>query len=312
MKVLVIGNVREEALNILRQFADIVTLPEPAPKADIIRHIADADAILHKIGILGRDELAHQTKLRLIARHGVGLDYLDLDCIRELGIPVSITATANSNSVAEAAISMMLNALRHFPRGEIMLKRDREWAREKLMGRELRGRTVGLIGFGRIGDLVAKLLDAFGAPVLVHDVNPKTALASGRTVVDFNTLLTRSDIISLHCPLTDKTRHMINAEAIARMKNGVILVNTARGALIDNAALVAAVKSGQVGALATDSFEHEPPDFDDELFLLDAVFTTPHLAAMTLDAQVAMGVTAAEEVRRVLVENLPPTNNVLA
>ena len=312
MKVLVIGNVREEGLNILREFAEVVTLPEPTTSEDIIRHIADSDAILHKIGILGPTELQHQTKLRLIARHGVGLDYLDLDAIRQLGIPVSITNTANSNSVAEATLGLMLNALRRFSQGEAMLKRDRIWARERLMGRELKHQTVGLVGYGRIGDIVGRLLDGFGAEVLVYDVNPAAAQTAGRTVVSFDELLQRSDIISLHCPLSSSTRGMINAEVIAQMKPGVILVNTARGALIDKDALADALRSGQIAGIATDSFDHEPPDFDDAIFSFDNALTTPHLAAMTLDAQIAMATIAAKEIRRVLVDNLPPSNNVCA
>ena len=311
-KVLVIGNVREEGLAILREFATLAVLPEPTTSADIITHIKDADAILHKIGHLGPEEMRHQTRLQLIARHGVGLDYLDLACIRSYGIPVSITNTANSNAVAEAAVGLMLAALRRFSQGEAMLKRDRLWQRERLMGRELCNQTVGLMGYGRIGMRVARLLDAFGATVLVCDPCPQLAQEEGRTVVSHDELLERSDIISLHCPLTEATRNLFDEAALHRCRKGVIFVNTARGALFDKAALAAAVRSGQVGGVATDSFDHEPPNFDDDIFTLDNALTTPHLAAMTLDAQVAMATTAANEVRRVLVEGLAPTNNVLA
>ena len=313
MKVLVIGNVREEALRELRKFVDtIVCLPEPTTSEDIIREIADSDAILHKIGILGQTELQHQTKLQLIARHGVGLDYLDLDYIRSLGIPVSITNTANSNSVAEAAIGLMLAAIRHFSQGEAMLKRDHAWARERLMGREIRHLTIGLFGYGRIGSRVAHILDAFGAEILVYDPYPAAAREDGRTVVSMDALLQRADVISLHCPLTAATKGIVNAEAIAKMKRGVVLVNTARGGLFDKEALADGLRSGQIGGLATDSFDHEPPDFTDAVFGFENALTTPHLAAMTLDAQVAMGVRAVEEIHRVLVEGLPPTNNVCA
>lgn len=311
-KVLVIGNVREEGLCILREFAELFILPEPTTSADIIAHIGEVDAVLHKIGHIGAEEMQHQKKLRLIARHGVGLDYLDLDCIRGYGVPVSITNTANSNAVAEAALGLMLAAVRRFSQGETMLKRDKKWQRELLMGRELRHQTIGLVGYGRIGDRVAKFLDAFGAEILVSDPCPEQAREAGRTVVGFAELLQRSDIISLHCPLTAGTRHMFNASTLAACKPGVIFVNTARGALFDKVALAAAVRSGQVGGVATDSFDHEPPNYEDDLFLLDNVLTTPHLAAMTLDAQVAMATTAAAEVRRVLVEGLAPSNNVWA
>lgn len=312
MKVLVMGNVREEGLAVLQDFAELIILPNLPERDAVLRHIGDVDAILHKVGKLGPEEMARQTRLQLIARHGVGLDYLDLDCIRATGIPVSITNTANSNAVAEAAIGLMLAVVRRFPQGEAMLKRDKVWLREQLMGRELRHQTVGLVGYGRIGDRVAKLLDAFGAEVLVYDVQPKAALEAGRTVVSLDELVARADIISLHCPLTKATEGMFNASLFAKMKRGVALVNTARGALFNQEDLLAALKSGQVGGIATDSFEHEPPDFNDPIFRQDNAFTTPHLAAMTLDAQVAMAVSAAKEVRRVLAEGLPPTNNVFA
>lgn len=312
MKVLVTGNVREEGLAILREFAEVVVLPEPAASSDIIRHIGDADAILHKIGVISAGELRHQTRLKLVARHGVGLDLLDLGSLRELGIPVSITSTANSRAVAEATLGLMLAAVRRFSQGEAMIKSERVWAREKLMGRELGNLTVGLVGYGRIGRIVARLLDAFGSEALVHDAAPALAFEDGRVVVPLDELLERSDIISLHCPLIPATRGMINAAAIARMKDGAIIVNTARGALIDNAALVAGLASGKIGAVALDAFEHEPPDFDDAIFTFPNALTTPHVAAMTLDAQVSMAVGAAREIRRVLVEGLPPSVNVCA
>lgn len=312
MKVLVTGNVREEGLAIVREFADVVTLPEPCSSEEIISQIADTDAILHKIGTIGPKELAHQTKLRLIARHGVGLDLLDLDSIRSYGIPVSTTTTANSNAVAEATLALMLAAVRKISQGENMIKRDRAWARERMMGRELKHLTVGLIGYGRIGDIVGRLLDAFGSEVLVYDVNPAAAHRAGRTVVSLDELLSRSDIISLHCPLMAATKDMINKETIAKMKDGVILVNTARGALVNKEDLAEGLRSGKIGAVATDSFDQEPPNYDDAVFTFENALTTPHMAAMTLDAQVAMAVGAAQEIRRVLVEGLPPTNNVCA
>lgn len=310
-RVLVIGNVREEALALLRDFAEIVCLPEPTSSEAICEHICAVDAILHKIGKIGPRELAHQTRLRLIARHGVGLDYLDLEAIRALGIPVSITPTANSNAVAEATIGLMLCALRHFSQGDHMLKVDRAWQRERLMGRELKHSTVGLVGYGRIGRLVARYLDAFGARVLVHDPFPQAALDDGRSVLSLDALLGEADVISLHCPLTAATRHVIDAAALARCKPGAVLVNSSRGALVDKVALAEALRQGRLAFAALDAFDSEPPNYDDALFALPNTLTTPHLGAMTLDAQIGMAVGAAKEIRRVLVEGLPPTNNVV-
>lgn len=312
MKVVVTGSVREEGLSIVREFADLVILPEPINEKDVARELRDADGMLHKMGHLGKPELEGATRLKMIARHGVGLDYLDLPYIKTTGIPVSITNTANSNAVAEACIGLMLTALRNFRQGEAMLKVEKRWARETLMGGEIRGRTIGLIGYGRVGSLVGNLLDAFGANVLVYDINPALAKAAGRTLVSLDELLAKADIISLHLPLTAETKHLFNAQRIAQCKKGVIFVNTARGAIFDTHALVEAVKSGQVRAVATDTFDTEPPAFDSEIFSDPRIMTTPHMSAMTSEAQVAVAVSSANELKRVLVEGLPPTNNVLA
>jgi len=312
MKVIVTGSVREEALSIVREFAELVILPEPINEKDVARELRDADGMLHKMGKLGKPELVNASRLKMIARHGVGLDYLDLDYIKTTGIPVSITNFANSNAVAEACIGLMITALRNFRQGEAMLKVEKRWARESLMGGEIRGRTVGLVGYGRVGSMVGNLLDAFGASILVYDLNPSQAQAAGRTVVSLDELIAKADIISLHLPLTSKTQHLFDANLIARCKKGVIFINTARGAIFDTHDLVEAVKSGQVSAVATDTFDTEPPSFDSEIFSDPRIMTTPHMSAMTLEAQVAMGVSAANELKRVLLQHLPPTNNVLA
>jgi D-3-phosphoglycerate dehydrogenase len=310
-KVLVVGNVREEGLAIVRSFAELTILPEPAQKQDIIACIGDMDAIFHKIAKIDRETIGHQKKLRIIARHGVGLDDLDLGAIREQGIPVSITADANSNAVAEATVGLLFAALRHLPRAESMIKRDRSWARESLMGRELRGLTAGLIGFGRIGRLVAKYLSIFGCNIVVHDADSTVAIRSEYPFLSFEELMRSADVISIHCPLTVDTRHLIGRDALRLVKNDCIIVNTSRGALIDTAALAEAAAEGRIGGAALDVFDKEPPDFDDAIFSCERIVTTPHVAAMTTNAQIAMAVGAANEIRRVLVEDLPPTNNVL-
>lgn len=310
--VLVLGNVREEGLSLLREFAAVTILPEPAEKLDMLRAIPKADAILHKIAKLDHEVIAAQTKLQLIARHGVGLDDLDLGAIKAVGIPVSITATANSNAVAEATVGLALAAIRKFALGDGMIKRDHLWAREHLMGREIAGAIVGVLGYGRIGQRTAKLFDAFGAKVVVYDTLPEATLRSRYEVVGLNELLNMSDIVCLHCPLVPETRHLINDERLRLMKSNAILVNTSRGGLIDSGALAHAVQSGHIGGAALDVFDTEPPDFESPLFNLPQILTTPHIAAMTEEAQASMAVMAAEEIHRVLVRGLHPTNNIFA
>ena len=188
-KILVIGNVRPEGLDLLRDVADLILLPEPAAKSDILACIGRMDAMLHKIGRIDAEVMARQTKLRIIARHGTGLDDLDLDSIRAAGVPVSTTPDANSNAVAEATIGLTLNVLRHLARGEAMIKRDRSWDRESLMGRELRHATAGIVGFGRIGRLVARYFAAFGARIIVHDPFPEAVVRSPYPAVELEDLL---------------------------------------------------------------------------------------------------------------------------
>lgn len=311
-KVMVLGNVREEGLQILREFADITVLPEAAPKQDIIEKIPDMDAILHKFAKIDGDVVAAQTKLQLIARHGVGLDDLDIDAINAAGIPVSITPAANSNAVAEATVGLALMAIRKFSLGEEMIKIDRRWERENLMGRELSHCTVGIIGFGRIGQRVARIFQAFGSEIIIHDANSESLVDCPYDVSNLETVLSRADIVCLHCPLLPSTRHLINEARLKLMKKSAILVNTSRGGLVDSKALTAAVSEGKIAGAALDVFASEPPDFNDPLFREKNIVATPHVAAMTVEAQIAMAVLAAKEIQRVLMEGLPPTNNIFS
>jgi len=308
--VLVLGNVREEGLNVLREFAELTILPEPAQKADILTAIQKADAVLHKIAKTDADVIAVQKKVKIIARHGVGLDDLDLDAIKAAEIPVSVTSTANSNAVAEATVGLALTAARHFAQGDAMIKRDGRWEREHLMGREIGNTTVGIVGFGRIGRRSAKLFNAFGAKIIVYDALPASLVDCSYQTAELDELLQISDIVCLHCPLMPGTRHLIDKARLALMKPDALLINTSRGGLVDTDALVNAAKDGKIGGAALDVFDTEPPDFEDPVFKQPRILTTPHVAAMTVEAQVQMAILAAKEIRRVLVEGLPPTNNI--
>ena len=309
-KVLVLGNVRSEGLELLREIAELTVLPEPAARADILACIGDMDAVLHKIGRIDAEMMARQTNLRIIARHGVGLDDLDLDSIRAAGVPVSTTPDANANAVAEATVGLTLNVLRHLPRGETMIKRERVWKRESLMGRELGHAVAGIVGFGRIGRLVARYFAVFGARVTVSDPSPRAVAGCPYPTVGLEELLRSSDVVSLHCPLTSGTRHLINDERLRLVKPTAVIVNTSRGALIDENALVRAVRAGRLAGAALDVYDREPPDFGSPLFACENIVTTPHVAAMTVQAQTAMAVQAASEIRRVLADGLPPTHDV--
>jgi D-3-phosphoglycerate dehydrogenase / 2-oxoglutarate reductase len=309
-EVLVLGNIRSEGLDVLAEFANVKKLPEPVATSDILECVEGMDAILHKVGKVGGDVINRQKKIQIIARHGVGLDDLDLPIIEAAGIPVSTTLTANTNAVAEATIGLALSLLRHLNSGEAMIKRERKWSRETLMGQEIRNSTVGIIGFGRIGRLVAQYYAVFGANIIVYDSYPDAIKGSGYEATSLNDLLARADIVSLHCPLMPETQNLIDAECLSIMKDSAILVNTSRGRLVDKNALAAAAQSGMIRGAAIDVFDVEPPDFNDALFACDNILTTPHIAAMTVQAQTAMAVGAAEEIRRVLIDNVKPSNSV--
>ena len=173
---------------------------------------------------------------------------------------MSTTPGANANAVAEATVGLALNVLRHLPRCVAMLKRDRTWKRESLMGRELGESVVGIVGFGQIGRLVARYFAVFGARVIVTDIDLAAVADSPYPAVGMEELLRTSDVISLHCPLTPETRHLIDRERLRLVKPAAIVVNTARGALVDEDALVDPVPAGRLAGAALDVYDWEPPD----------------------------------------------------
>ncbi|MBN1964834.1 MAG: hypothetical protein JW910_09315 [Anaerolineae bacterium] len=272
------------------------------PRAEAIAAAADADALIVRSATkVDAEFLAAAPQLKVIARAGVGVDNVDLAAAGARGIAVMNTPGGNTNAAAEHTLALMLALARHVPVAHQSL-RDGRWDRKKYMGTELRGKTLGVIGLGRIGQTVAALACAFGMTVLAYDPKQEATVfeCCEVTPVSFDELLARSDYITLHAPATDETREMINAETIARMKDGVRIINTARGVLVDSEALAAAIISGKVTAAALDVYAVEPPGDDHPLVGLDRVVHTPHLGASTVEAQIAVGVQAAEQVRDAL------------
>ena len=308
--VLITGEVSEEGVAIIESFARIVHLPEPIDQEALKAHMAEADAVLHKMGRLDQTTLENQSKLKIIARHGVGLDLLDLDYIRTLNIPVTTTPGVNSNAVAELTVAMMINLTRHVSPAKHSLCVEKRWAREGFMGLELKDQTAGLIGLGQIGARVGELLGVFGSRVVVYDPYVKLELA-GFQLVGLDELLSHADIISFHCPLTPETRNIISWQNIDQLKEGVFLVNTARGNLIDEDFLAEQLVDGKIGGAALDAFATEPPNSNHRLFTLPNVICTPHIGAMTQGAQVGMATEAAKEIERVLVKQEPCVHNIM-
>lgn len=238
--------------------------------------------------------------LKIIARAGIGLDNIDVQKAKEKGIKILNTPGASAPSVAELAIGLMLACARHIAKATISLK-EGKWEKKILKGKELLGKTLGLIGFGNIGQEVARRALGFGMRVIAYDpARPKTDLPV--EYVDLDTLLKESDFISLHVPLIESTKHMINKDTISKMKDGVIIVNTSRGGTIDEEALYEALVSGKVYAAGLDVFEVEPPsdELRRKLLSLDNVVATPHIGASTAEAQKRVGKELVEKIFREL------------
>ena len=236
---------------------------------------------------INRTVLENATNIKMIQRTGVGLDSIDLEYIRNHDVPFYVNKGVNAQSVAEHTILLMLASLRNL--AEINENTKRGIWKKQAQGvctHELCGKTVGLIGMGAIGRKVAGMLKAFGAEVLYNDVSKMKQEDENALGIKFSTreeIIEKSDIISLHCPLTDDTRHMINDRAVNKMKNGVILINTARGGLIDEAALINGIKNGKIAGAGIDVYEKEPVD-NSEVLNLQNVITTPHIGGVTYDS----------------------------
>lgn len=249
--------------------------------------IAEADyAISGQVAVSG-DVLRAGKKLKLLHKWGVGYDNIDIATARELGIKVARTTGSNALPVAEFALGLMISALRYIGYGHAELKKG-HWSTGHLPGETfmLSGKTVGLIGFGAIGQNVARLLRGFGCTILYSKRQPLTAeeeAALGVRHATLDEILAQADIVSLHCPLTPETTNLIGREAFAKMKKTAVLINVARGGVVDESALVTALRDREIAGAAMDVYAIEPLPADSELLTLDNLVVTPHLAAMAAD-----------------------------
>ncbi len=304
--VLIPDAVDKAALAVFAPESDIVvTAPGNMSREETLAAIGEADALIIRSSTTADAELLQAApRLRAIARAGVGVDNVDLAAATTRGIVVMNTPDGNTIATAEHAFGLMLALARHIPEGHTSLSGGR-WERKTCMGVELRGKTLGIIGLGRIGRAIAKRALAFEMTVIAVDPYIPADVAADLEVqlVDINTLYALSDFITLHSLITDETRGMINRDSIARMKPGVRLVNAARGALINEADLAEAIRSGHVAGAALDVFSSEPPPGDHPLIGLDGVVHTPHLAASTYDAQITVAIDAAKLIVDALLHN---------
>jgi D-3-phosphoglycerate dehydrogenase / 2-oxoglutarate reductase len=278
-----------------------------ADRAELLPAIAGVDAILVRSATkVDAEALAAAHRLRVIARAGVGLDNVDVKAATQAGVMVVNAPTSNIVSAAELAVALMLAAARNIAPAHAALKNG-EWKRSKYSGIELYEKTVGIVGLGRIGVLVAQRLSAFGMSVIAYDpyVQAGRAAQMGVRLVDLDTLLAESDFMSVHLPKTPETSGLIGADQLAKAKSSLVLVNAARGGIVDEAALFDALKTGRIAAAGLDVFAKEPCT-DSPLFELENVVATPHLGASTDEAQEKAGIAVARSVRLALAGELVP------
>ncbi|MDK2984202.1 MAG: D-3-phosphoglycerate dehydrogenase / 2-oxoglutarate reductase [Thermococcaceae archaeon] len=302
MKVLVASPLHEKAFEILKN-AGLEVIYEEYPDQDKLKELVkDVSAIIVRSKPKVTKEIIDAApNLKVIARAGVGLDNIDVEYAKSKGIEVVNAPAASSRSVAELAIALMFAVARKVAFADRKM-REGVWAKKQCMGFELEGKTLGVIGFGRIGYTVAKIASAIGMKILLYDTAKEEERAKevGGKFVELEELLRNSDIVTIHVPLLESTYHLINEERLKLMKPTAILINTARGAVVDTNALVKALQEGWIAGAGLDVFEEEPLPKDHPLTKLDNVVLTPHIGASTVEAQERAGIEVAEKVVKIL------------
>ena len=298
MKILVADDLPASALDLLRTEGWDVDARTGRSPEQLIRDIADAEAIVVRSATKVTAPIINAAPmLRVIARAGTGVDNVDVAAASARGIVVMNAPGANSISVAELAMALILALARNVPAADAAMKQGK-WEKKKFLGEEIRDKVLGLAGLGRIGQEVARRAVSFGMRIVAHDpfISEHVAADLDVELVSLDNLFARSDYISLHMPSTPQTRRLVNAERLARAKKGIRIINTARGDLIDEAALADAIEAGQVGGAGLDVFETEPT-VDHRLQQLPQVVATPHIAASTREGQELVGVETATALR---------------
>ncbi|WP_298669448.1 phosphoglycerate dehydrogenase [uncultured Methanofollis sp.] len=294
-RVLVSDPLAEEGIEILKDTCD-VDVRTNLTEEQLIEAIKDYDAILVRSGTeVTAAVIEAGTKLKYIGRAGAGVDNIDTEAATRRGIPVANAPMGNTLAATEHTMAMMLSLARNIPQATASLKK-KEWKRSKFMGVELNEKTLGIVGLGRIGREIAKRVIAMDMKVVGYDpfITKENAAQMGVELMGIDDLVKVADFITVHTPLTPETKHLINAERIATMKDGVRLINCARGGIIDEKAMYDGLVSGKIAGAALDVFENEPP-FESPLLTLDSVIVTPHLGASTVEAQKNVAISVAKQ-----------------
>ncbi|GAB4530196.1 MAG: hydroxyacid dehydrogenase [Anaerolineae bacterium] len=301
-RVLLYEDMHQAGKQLLASKAEIL-FARSLDEDDLIEQVRDIDALIIRAnGAVTARLMDAAPRLKVIGRHGVGVDTIDLKAAQERGIVVCNTPVANVESVAEQAVGLMLAVSKQIVRADKAIREGRWGVRYEYIGQELRGRTLGLVGMGRIGGRVAEICHtAFDMPILYHDIvsYPPLEEKLGAQKLPLDEVLSQADYVSVHVPLLPATQGLIGREQFELMKKGAVFINTARGPIVDEAALLEALRSGHLAGAGLDVYSHEPVTVDNPLLRLDNVVLTPHMAAHTEDALRAMSL-VAEDVLRVL------------
>ncbi|VEI51300.1 2-hydroxyacid dehydrogenase [Kocuria rosea] len=314
-RVVVTGRVPDAAIEKLRAAHEVEMWPDPEPigREELLRRVAGADAVVSLLTERIDAELldAAGPQLKVVANVAVGYDNIDVPACSERDVVATNTPGVLTDATADIAFGLILMATRRLGEGERLIRsgRDWKWGMFFLLGSGLQGKTLGVVGMGGIGQATARRAKAFGMEIVYQsrsEIDPGIAAELGARRVDLDELLAVSDVVSLHCPYGPATHHLIGAEQLAAMKDSAYLVNTARGPIVDEAALAAALREGPIAGAGLDVYEHEP-QVHPELLELDNVVLVPHLGSATVETRTAMAVLAADNVLAVLGGQRPPT-----
>lgn len=295
-KIIITDKIHDKAIELAESFAQVDLKTGLSPE-QLVEEVPGYDAIVIRSGTRITREVVEAGGLKAVGRAGVGLDNVDLQACRENDVEVFNSPEASTISVAEHAIGLMISLLRNIPRGEATLRKGL-WERKKLGGSELYGKTLGVVGFGRIGREVAVRARAFGMNVIVADpaITSEDAREYNAQLVESERLFRESDVITLHVPSIPATKNMVDSQMLSLMKDSAVLVNTARGAVVDEQALVKHLQQGAIKGAALDVYQNEPPE-GSPLLELENVVLTPHLAASTEEAQINAGTVVVEKIK---------------
>jgi D-3-phosphoglycerate dehydrogenase / 2-oxoglutarate reductase len=305
MKVMICDPVSPKGIALLQGNPDfqVVVLDKRLSEAELIPLVAEVEAMVVRSETkITRQVMAAAPRLRVVGRAGVGVDNVDVEAATQRGVVVMNTPGGNTTSTAELSFSMLMALARKIPQANASMKAG-EWNRKAFSGSELYSKTLGILGMGRIGTEVAKRAVAFGMKVLAYDPYITTARAKALQVdlAELDDIFQNADFLTVHMPLNDETRGMVNAAAFEKMKKGVKVINCARGGIIHETDLIAAIQSGKVAGAALDVYEAEPLPKDSPLRALPQIIMTPHLGASTEEAQENVGIEIAEAIAAFLV-----------